>query len=35
LHRRSNALVLFAIPNNPVSRAAERSLIRTVARRLP
>jgi hypothetical protein len=35
LHRRSNGLVLFAKPKKPVSRAVERSVIRTVARRLP
>jgi hypothetical protein len=35
LHGRSNGLVLFAQPNQPVSRAVERSVIRAVARRLP
>jgi hypothetical protein len=35
LHRRSNALVMFAKPRKPVSGRVERSAIRTVARRLP
>jgi hypothetical protein len=35
LHRRSNALVLFAKPKRPVSSPVERSVIRTVAGRLP
>jgi hypothetical protein len=35
LHRRSNGLVMFAKPKKPVSRGVERSVIRTVARRLP
>jgi hypothetical protein len=35
LHRRSNGLVLLAKPRKPVTRRVERSVIRTVARRLP
>jgi hypothetical protein len=35
LHRRSNGLVMFAKPKKPVSSRVERSVIRTVARRLP
>ena len=35
LHGRSNALMLFAKANRPVDNGVERSLIRTVARRLP